>query len=133
MTDLNVPRLFTFKTPEQERQFHGGKVDPLLLRIISEAVLFAFKTFRWAFVITEVWRSWEADKALGGSGVHPSWRAIDIRTGGVSKDFVDAVVTWVNARWVYDPFRPWLKVAYAKPHGTGPHIHFQVHSRTRMR
>lgn len=128
-----APRLFLFKTEAQERQFNAGKLAPLLVTVVLAAARYAFQTFRWAFLLTEVWRSWEADKALGGSGVHPSWRAVDVRTFDIPADHVEAVVRWVNSRWQYDPLRPWMKVAYHKPHGTGPHIHLQVHPRTRAR
>ena len=122
----------TFKSADQERQFASGKLNPLLVGILYRAAQFA-ADIGWTLLLTEVWRSAEADGKLGGSGIHPAWRAVDIRTRDVPGLHVESVVKWINSRWQYDPLRPWMKVAYHKPHGTGPHIHLQVHARTRAR
>lgn len=85
--------------------------------------------------ITSIGRSWKQDRELGGSGVHaagPPWRAMDLSiktlTGGQAK--ADWLGERINEIFQYDPLRPHLKVAVTKPHGTGPHIHLQVHNST---
>ena len=132
-TPETVGRLLLFKSDEQERQFHSGRLSPVLIAVLADAAEFALGRLGWALKLTEVWRSPGADKKLGGSGVHPAWRAVDIRTRDVPGPHVESVVKWINSRWQYDPLRPWMQVAYHKPHGTGPHIHLQVHARTRAR
>lgn len=63
-------------------------------------------------------------------------RAIDLsgrNVGGTLDDRWRAcgrVAASVNRKWIYDPRRPNLKVAFAKKHGTAPHVHLQVHPRT---
>jgi len=86
-------------------------------------------------IITSIYRTREEDKALGGSGVHATipHRAIDIRVRNLSGDFQakgEEVANVINAFWVYDPERPTKNVAIAKVHGSGPHVHVQVHPRT---
>lgn len=90
-------------------------------------------------IVTDVWRSWDEDKDVGGSGVHaagPPYRAIDVRITDLGEDCqekADGVAVILNEKWVYDPSRPTLKVAVSKEHGTGKHIHCQVHARTLRR
>ena len=86
--------------------------------------------------VTSIGRSWTQDKKLGGSGVHaagPPWRAMDIsiRTLKGGQAGAEGLADLINDMWVYDPRRPTKPVCYAKPHGDGPHIHLQVHPRTR--
>lgn len=84
-----------------------------------------------------IYRTHEEDARLRGSGVHPAMRAVDL-PGRVLSDNPDLAWTRlseialaVNARWIYDHTRPDKVVCYAAPHGTGPHIHCQVHANTR--
>jgi hypothetical protein len=64
-------------------------------------------------------------------------RAVDLsgsNVGGTVEDRWRAcgrVAAAVNRKWVYDPSRPRIKVAFAAKHGTGPHVHLQVHRNTR--
>lgn len=59
-------------------------------------------------------------------------RAADLRT----KTFKDQAIQTelichiINEQYTYDPARPKLKVAIGKTHGSGPHIHLQVHPNT---
>lgn len=93
------------------------------------------------FSIKSIYRTPEHDRSLGGSGVHATrpHRAIDI---GIRMLAPTKSAMWgaacvisrrINREFQYDPTRPHLKVAVCKPHGTGPHIHLQVHPRTRSR
>ena len=86
--------------------------------------------------ITCIYRTPEEDKKLHASGVHATipHRAIDVRITTLPGDYqllANKISNDLNARWSYDFTRPRLKVAYTKPHGTGPHIHLQVHYQTR--
>ena len=93
-------------------------------------------------LVTDIHRSREEDSALGGSGIHtvgPPYRAMDIRTrslGIESEDKASLVARIANEKWVYDPRRERLKVAVyfdGRAHGSGPHLHLQVHPHTKRR
>jgi hypothetical protein len=86
-------------------------------------------------IVTSIWRSLREDKAMGGSGVHSTrpHRAMDLRIRNLGGDFqtkAEEVADVLNTIWTYDVTRPTKKVAIAKVHGSGPHIHVQVHERT---
>lgn len=88
----------------------------------------------------DIHRTQAENDAVGSkSTVHvvgPPFRAVDIRTrieGGDFQAKADAVAAKINARWIYDPARPKMVVAYSDVHGTGPHLHVQVHPNTRLR
>ena len=83
--------------------------------------------------LTSLNRSKAEDQRLNASGIHssgPPWRALDVGGVGLSQDHLDAMAEYVNTLWTYDRNRPQLKCAVSKQHGTGPHIHLQVHKRT---
>lgn len=91
----------------------------------------ATATDQTVVTLTSLNRPKTEDDKLGGSGIHvvgPPWRAVDVAFK--SWEEAQEVAALVNAKWIYDPKRPQMKVAYAKKHGTGPHIHLQVHPRT---
>jgi len=82
---------------------------------------------------TDLNRSRREDQKLKASGIHsagPPWRALDIGGHEFDQAHLDAMAEYVNTHWKYDKNRPHLKCAISKPHGTGPHIHLQVHKRT---
>ena len=64
-------------------------------------------------------------------------RALDLsghNVGGTVEDRWRAcgrVASTINRKWIYDPARPNIKVAFAAKHGTAPHVHLQVHRNTR--
>lgn len=118
-----------FESDRQEAEWSNPAVHPKLRELVAAAEEYA-ATKRWAWLVTSIWRSPAEDAALEGSGVHTEWRALDIRTRDVSAQVVADVTRWINDRWKYDPTRPDLRVAISEPHGTGPHLHLQVHERT---
>lgn len=66
-------------------------------------------------------------------GIHGTLplRAMDI---GEQNDDVGAILEdFLNARWVYDPDRPRMKVAKYHDVGRGKHLHVQVHKNTKRR
>lgn len=93
--------------------------------------------------ITSLDRTKEEDERLNASGVHsdgPPWRAVDIRISNLATSSYEDQLTAtslcdiLNNKWEYDFDRPGrYNVAYCKPHGSGPHIHIQVHNNTRRR
>lgn len=83
--------------------------------------------------MTGIYRTTKEDEALGGHGVHPAWRAIDIRAASWTDPLIEAAAKKINERWIYDPARPSMVVALFEPHGTGPHGHFQVYLNTKER
>ena len=91
-------------------------------------------------VIVDIWRTPSEELAAGGlSGIHmegPPYRAIDIRVTNLPGDpqvAADAIGALVNARYVYDPSRPDKLVAFTQKHGSGPHVHLQVHPATTLK
>jgi hypothetical protein len=88
-------------------------------------------------VIVDIFRTADEEAAAGGvSGIHtvgPPYRAIDVRVTNLSGDpqmAADNIGAIVNAKYVYDPTRPDKLVAFTQKHGTGPHVHLQVHPNT---
>ncbi len=91
-------------------------------------------------LIGDIHRSKEENDAAGAKTpihvVGPPYRAIDVRVLNLGRDpqaAADALGARINARYVYDPTRPEMVVAYTVPHGTGPHLHLQVNPRTDFR
>lgn len=82
--------------------------------------------------VTSIYRTPQEDARLGGSGIHasgPPYRAADLV--GLDTPQYEAIADALNHRWIYDPDRPGMGVALGKPHGTGPHLHLQVHPATK--
>lgn len=88
-----------------------------------------------------IWSSAAEELALGvpTSGIHragPPYRAMDLSRppwavfGPHWQACYDRTAAVVNAVWVYDPARPDKQCAFSAPHGTGPHLHLQVHQNT---
>jgi hypothetical protein len=123
--------MLRFDSEREEREWNDARLSRRVKEIVTEASEYAEEKWGWNFTITSIFRTRAEDAALNASGIHVDWRAVDVRTRGVSKDAVQDVTKYINDRWAYDPRRPNLKVCFSEPHGTGPHGHFQVHPRTR--
>ena len=121
-----------FKSIREEGEWESKRLAPLAALIVRAAAAYA-EARGWLFRVTCIYRTPQEDRELEGTGVHVAWRAVDVRTNDVPAADVQAVTDWINARWIYDPSRPNLPVAYSKPHGTGPHLHIQVHQATMLR
>ena len=122
-----------FRSQRLEDEFFGPNVHSVVRMIVLEAAEHALEAHGWLFDVTSCLRTAEEDRAAGGHGIHVTGRAVDVGARAIPDTLVKAVTDWVNARWQYDPVRPNLTVCYSEPHGTGPHMHFQVHERTRVR
>lgn len=122
-----------FRSQRLEDEFFGPEVHPVVRMIVLEAAEHALEVHGWLFEVTSCIRSLEEDRAAGGHGIHTTGRAVDVGARSIPERLVKAVTDQANARWQYDPQRPNLTVCYSAPHGTGPHLHFQVHERTRVR
>jgi hypothetical protein len=118
---------FVARTAEEWRH-----VDPMLEDITLTLLM------NWPgkyMEVTSIFRSRYEDRRLGGSGVHSAdpHRALDIRVydlGNKYQQIADQLASSLNDTYMYDPERQHLKVAVAKLHGSGPHMHLQVHPRT---
>lgn len=106
--------------------------NPLLVQIVLEGAEYAEDEHGWnPFRVTCIYRTPEEDSAAKGRhGVHCLWRAVDVGAHEVSAFMRDDVADHINKRFTYDPARPDMVVAYAEPHGTGLHVHFQTHPNT---
>ena len=123
-----------FKTSEVRKQWDTSPKRPaVLVEVVGDLCDFTYSEFEWEPLMTSFIRSAEEDSALGGSGVHVRGGAADFRTIGVPKEEVAAAESHINSRWLYDPNRPSLPVAYAKKHGNAEHLHIQTHPNTRRR
>ena len=122
-----------FRSQRLEDEFFGPEVHSVVRMIVLEAAEHALETHGWLFEVTSCLRTAAEDAALGGSGIHVTGRAVDVSARSIPDGLVKSVTDWVNARWQYDPLRARLTCCYSAPHGTGPHLHFQVHERTRSR
>lgn len=111
----------------------AGNLHPMLKKVLVQAVnLWPEETVRF----TSLNRSREEDRRLGASGIHsagPPWRALDIGGRFVEQEQINEVAAVLNDIWEYDHTRPHLKVAVANQHGTGRHLHLQVHDNTGRR
>ena len=130
---MSYSNLIEFASEKQKAEWCSGNVDPKLARIFLEAAVFARSKGYPMLRVTSIYRDANEDVRLGGSGIHVTWRAIDIGAPGWNDNASATVAAEVNRRWVYDRKRPNLKVALYDEHGTGPHIHFQVHVQTEER
>jgi len=76
-------------------------------------------------VITSLYR-------IGDSGVHGTLplRAMDLRCRDALTG--SEIESAINAIWIYDPSRPRINVCKFHDVGYGPHIHIQVHPKTRL-
>jgi len=119
------------------RQFQEVEhLHPTLWEVLEDCL------FHWPgdrMEVTCIYRTREEEDAAGGkSGVHVTepHRAADLRIKNLGGDFqkkANALAEALNELWIYDSMRKHMKVAIAKLHGTGPHVHVQIHSRTERR
>lgn len=111
------------------REWHS--LHPMLLDV-ALALLEAWPAPE--LVVTSIYRTPEENEAVGAATtVHSQMphRAMDVRVRNLEEGGAPAALArLLNTRFVYDPSRQALSVAVAKLHGTGPHIHLQVHPRT---
>jgi hypothetical protein len=116
-----------FASPRIASEWRDGRLDHKTRLALLHAALFAQQMLGWRFLLTCIFRTQEEDQALGGSGIHPVWRAVDVRTRDRDTKDVALLAAYINGLWVYDPTRPRLVVCYTAEHGTGPHAHVQTH------
>lgn len=122
-----------FKTPRQEQEWNDPRLNQMLRSIVADAEAFSQVGYSQDLYITSIYRSPEEDLALQGHGIHPLWRAVDVRANGWGDPNMGAVANRTNLNWIYDPKRPAMMVAFFKEHGDGPHCHYQIHPNTRQR
>ena len=131
-----------------------AKTD-IRLAAITFLVLEAMPAKIRALRVTRIWSSEEEERVIeervrritGNPKYHtthihcqpPPYRALDLSIRCVySGERLDdreiqRLADHVNLEWAYDPARPGIFCAVARPHGTGPHLHLQVHPATRRR
>jgi len=132
--DVDIPFTLTFKSHREEREWCDQRVPAILRDILEDASSYGVKEFGWIPCITSIFRTPEENEEAGATTtIHCVWRAIDVRTRNIHPEIVEAVTKYTNERWMYDANRPSKPVAFSKPHGNGPHIHFQVHQNTARR
>jgi hypothetical protein len=125
---MNPEDTLLFGSDRIESEWSDPRLSPTLKTIVLDAVGFGMSRLAWVFFVTCIWRSPLEDAALKGTGVHPLWRAIDVRTRDRAAGDVEALVAYLSGRWIYDPTRPTKPIIYTAEHGTGPHAHIQAHA-----
>lgn len=109
---------------------------PILIDVMHDLDLIAEK-YGWnRVVVTSIFRTFAENRAAKAQTLihcQTPHRAADLRIRDVNPDIVTRVGTELNRRWLYSLIRPELNVALWKLHGTGPHLHVQVHPYTRRR
>lgn len=137
---MRIDRL-TFKTERIREEWIHGQVPSALVALVGDYVSLALPFApRSGVVMTSLWRSWEEElaieKATGKptSKIHFYWRAADFSIFGITESAVKVLTARMNHRWIYDAAAPDRKVvAFSERHGTGPHMHLQVHPTTYRR
>ena len=119
-----------FASLRQEQEWADPRLNGTVRLITEYAADFCFHEIGHIITLTSIYRTMAEDKALEGHGIHPVWRAVDVRTNDMPVGAALRLEDEISRVWRYDPARPYLQVAYGKPHGTGPHIHLQVSSVT---
>ena len=114
------------KTDKTKPEF--WKMWKVLQYAVMDMALYTKLEFDEQIVITSIFRDIVEGRKLS---VHNFWRGIDIRSRNFTKPQIDAILDYVNKRWVYDPSRPILKVIqYHCVAGSAWHFHVQVHKKT---
>lgn len=122
-----------FVSARQQQEWNDSSLSARVKEIVNDAAVYAQQHWNWEFTITSIYRTPAEDAALHGHGIHPGWRAVDVRNKDQSEAANDDVTRYINERWIYDPARPQFKVCFSEPHGTGKHAHYQVHPNTKRR
>lgn len=95
-------------------------------KMVAYIASFLSKTlFNELLTTTSIYRKKSKD-----SGIHGYFRAIDFAPlQNIANTY--RLIQMMNLLFVYDPERPQFQVADSNPfHGTGYHIHLQVHDKT---
>jgi hypothetical protein len=124
-----------FQSDELEAQFNSPKLNGLLKSIATNIDEVSKEVFGKDLFVTSIYRTPEYDKQLGGTGIHCLYRAIDFAAPSWNDTTTANLADRANSLYRYDPLRIWLPVALYRPHesATGPHLHLQVCSRTKLR
>jgi hypothetical protein len=125
-----------FKELRVEAEWNDPRPNPLLKKIVTDAAGRALERWNWEFLVTCIYRTpLENDVLYGGkgdhlSGVHTTWRGVDVRTIMTDPAAILDITTTVNDEYQYDADRQGMRVALpegGKDFGsTGAHLHFQV-------
>ena len=125
--------LIKFRDQRCRDEWLSVNIAPLLAQIFLDLAQFSDDILGHAPTVTCIYRTFPEDRALNGSGIHCLWRAIDIHADTWTDPTMIAMAKYANDKWIYDPTRTSLKTLLWEPHGTGPHGHLQVSSKTILR
>ena len=101
-----------------------GKLSLRFKRMIEMCAFLTKNLCDDDLVVTSIYRM--------GSGVHGAWRGIDFRIFEKSgEEGTYRIAEIMNSIYQYDYKRPHMQVAVTELyHGTGPHLHLQIHPNT---
>lgn len=127
----------TFLSPRLAREWAEkapAKLRDIILWIAMEAWPQENHIPTPPLVITCILRTPEENAALKANprSPHLAGLAVDVRNRDLNDRQKLDIVQRVNARWVYDPTRPEMKVCLLDDNGVA-HFHVQIHERTVLR
>lgn len=111
--------MIVFKTDKVRREWIDVKLDLRLKAIVYMLAGRMIEVYQTVPVITSIFRQ-------SDTGVHGYWRGVDIRTNSLPDGAGDALASWVNLMFSYDPGRPQYQVALNHNVGLGAHLHLQI-------
>lgn len=116
------------ETDRQDREWRDERLPDMLREIVRVAAAYAWARYRIVFRIVSIYRTPEENRRAGAkTDTHVLWNALDVGAAGWAPRTIEDVTRFAVDRYQYDPDRPdGPQVVYSAPHGTGPHLHFQV-------
>ncbi len=114
---------------KEKHQKEFWQLYPTLQLIIMDIVVFCEENFSKDVIPTSIYRPFNGKK----HSVHNVYRGFDFRSRIFTKEEINAILDYVNDKYIYDPLRPNYKVAIFHNVGYGWHFHIQCHPRTRRR
>lgn len=112
-----------FKDIDLLPEWNNKKLRRDLKLFVLAANAFTEHTFHRSLIVTSVFRDYEKDKALGRSGMHGLWRAVDVSARGWSAPEIAKICDFVNETVTYGQGK---QICFAHDAGSGMHWHFQV-------
>ncbi|MBM3328205.1 MAG: hypothetical protein FJY67_01870 [Calditrichaeota bacterium] len=113
--------MLRFKTDEVAGEWRDGRLSLRLRAVVRFVDSWVKEQCGFDIVLTSIFRPQTTD-----SGVHATWRGVDIRTRDWPEGVAETLAREVNQIFRYDVSRPQMKTALVHDVGQGTHLHLQV-------
>lgn len=128
MVDANI--CVKFASEKSKERFFN--LHPLVIMVVSEISNFC-KSENHTITLTETVTTKEEDQSVDRkSSTHRTSRAVDIRVNDMPEGLAQKITNHFNFKFRHiaavNPSGVSELIVF-KPHGTGPHLHVQIHSR----